>query len=198
MKQLHNVGELYAMTRPSVGRIHLYGVVLYTNSHANITKVLRDQDYWDAFDEISGPNWAVFAIRSAPGRHRWPRVPLGTMACMVPIWSEPRENLQLLKRFGLSSSESFPLLLVFTDTLEGEVLSTGQRLDDASVDAAFASLKNALTLVTVAVSRIHEENFHEAEGVHGAIQFAVRNAAQFTAVKKGIRTLGEIKSFFGM
>jgi len=38
----------------------IFGVILYTDTHANIKKVLRDEDYWRSFDEVSGRRLAVF------------------------------------------------------------------------------------------------------------------------------------------
>ncbi|HEX8673959.1 MAG TPA: hypothetical protein VF710_18825 [Longimicrobium sp.] len=182
------------MFTPRDGEANLFGVILYTDAHANVKKVLRDQDCWDAFDDVSGPQWAVFAIRTKQGKHGFPSFPRGTVGYMVPIWKEPRENRELIEAFELSSTEGLPSLVAFSEGDDGTVYRTVQKLDDSSKDTAYSSIKEALAEVARAVSRVRPENLHDAEGVHTAVDYAVTNAKDWKAMKRYFSTWRVVKS----
>jgi len=41
----------------------LFGALIYDESTAEYRKLLRDEDYWDALDRVSGPDFEIFALR---------------------------------------------------------------------------------------------------------------------------------------
>lgn len=41
----------------------IYGFILYTDKDPFVAKVLRDEDFWQALNSISGPSWPIFAVR---------------------------------------------------------------------------------------------------------------------------------------
>ena len=76
-----------------INRTLIYGFIMYTSAHPYITKVLRDDDFWNALDEISGENWPIFAIRPlTKGSYGFPNVPPGYVGFMKMEWKEPNEN----------------------------------------------------------------------------------------------------------
>src|SRR3989337_2623534 len=87
------------------GLVNAFGVILYTEKHPNIKKVLADNDYWVALDKISGPKWAVFSIRARAGYYSLPTLPQGTMGMMIPVWKEPCENELVLENFEIESTK---------------------------------------------------------------------------------------------
>lgn len=179
---------------PRNGEANLYGVVLYTDAHANIKKVLRDPDCWAAFDEVSGSQWAVLAIRARQGKTGFPDFPRGTIGYMVPVWKEPGENRELLEAFELSSTEGLPSVVAFTEAPDGRVLRTVQKLDDSSADAAYSSLKDALSVIARAVSNVREEHLKDAEGVYTAVDYALRNAQEWRTMKSILSTWRSVKT----
>jgi len=58
----------------------IFGVILYTDTHANIKKVLRDEDYWRSFDEVSGRRLACFPFGRPPLPRRTRKAP-GLKTC---------------------------------------------------------------------------------------------------------------------
>ena len=116
----------------------IFGVIIYTDKHANIKKVLRDEDYWNSFDELSGPHWLIFSIRPVPGKYVYPSPPPGVRvrARMVPVWKEPKENMKLLAEFELDYTSDDPQFLVFADGGEDGILKHSLRLKDYSIDNA--------------------------------------------------------------
>ncbi len=84
---------------PNLSRI--YGFILYTKAHPYVTKVLRDDDFWNEFNYVSGSSWPIFAVR-----------PL-QQGSLKKNWKEPKDNLQILRDFGLENSQELPLFVVF-------------------------------------------------------------------------------------
>lgn len=165
--------------------VDLFGVVLYTNEHAHIVKVLRDEDYWSSFDDISGRNFAVFSIRPKKGHIESPKFRSGIQGLMYAVWEEPNENLPILSEFCIENTSKLPLFIVFTH-IDGEIAKLEFRLKDTSQEEAYASFKTALTIVRSALDQIKKENTKNAPGVFAAVAQAYDGYKTFEFVKKGI------------
>lgn len=170
----------------------LFGVILYTDAHANIKKTLRDQDYWNALDEISGTKWAVFATRAFAGKWGWPEFPPGTMGMMVPVWKEPSANRELLETFELSDTKQLPVVVVFV--LNGdEIQRTVVPLDDSTFDTAFSSLREVFIKIADALNGVASENLNHPEGVFSAVDFALQDYEDKKKLKKAYCILKDLK-----
>jgi len=55
--------ETYLLDICKSSDVVLFGVLIYDERCADVKKLLRDQDYWDALDKASGPDFEIFAIR---------------------------------------------------------------------------------------------------------------------------------------
>jgi len=173
---------------------HIFGVILYTDTHANIKKTLRDQDYWDALDEISGSKWAVFAIRALAGQWGWPNIPPGAFGMMVPVWKEPVANNELLETFDLNDTKQLPALIVFV--LNGDELQrTIVPLDDSTLETAFSSMRTVFTKVADAINGIASENLNNSEGVFSAVDYALQNYKDKKMISNAYRILKELKDW---
>jgi len=53
--------DLCAQSRRS--GVVAFGCMVYDETTVELRKLLRDQDYWDALDKVSGPNFEIFAIK---------------------------------------------------------------------------------------------------------------------------------------
>jgi hypothetical protein len=165
----------------------IFGVILYTNEHANIKRVLRNEDSWTAFDAVTGPHWVIFSIRPRQGQRTSVNAPPGTHAKMVPVWKEPEENKELLEVFEIESTEKLPLLLVFVEDENGEILKRSLKLKDTSIDDAYQSIKEALKLITKAVERVLPENRKIESRVFSAVHLAVSDYKDWEKFKKAIK-----------
>jgi hypothetical protein len=149
-----------ARKRPAKeGEANLYGVIIYSNRHAHVSKMLQDDDYWKALDEISGPRWAVYATRMKSGEYERKRdINPFVMHAFVPVyWKEPSANKELLSLFQLESTEK-PVLVVFTESVDGELFSTTAELNDSSVLAAYESIKGSLQAIASVLEVMLDEN----------------------------------------
>jgi hypothetical protein len=173
--------------------VQAFGLILYTDRHVHIKKVLTDNDYWAALDEISGPRWPVFSIKPRQGTIGFPDLPPGHIGMMVPVWKEPRENKPLLQTFGLSSTEDLPKLVVYCSGPNNEVLSHAISLKDGSVEEAYGSLKAALEAATRAVEDIRPENSTNGEGIHAALSITITSHKQWELIKSGFNLFKLLK-----
>lgn len=165
--------------------VHAFGLVLYTDSHPHIKKVIADNDYWAALDEISGPKWPVFSIKPCQGTVGFPDLPPGYMGMMVPVWKEPWENKKILETFGLQSTEGLPKLIVFCLGPNNQVLHHQISLKHGTVEEAYTSLKGAIEAATTAINDILPENSKNAEGIYAALDLAIASHKQWQLAKRG-------------
>jgi len=177
--------------------VDVFGVILYTDAHANVKKLLSDPDYWKALNERSGPHWVVFAVRSARGQWTSPRgFGEDTFGLMVPVWKEPRENRELLDLFEFESTEHLPQMLVFASNAKGHILSRSMRVSDDSVDRAYQSLSEAMDLVAKAVSQVAPEH-RQGAGAFGAINAAISGSEDWKRIKKVVSLIPWVSKLVG-
>jgi hypothetical protein len=184
--------ELVLKYRADTTLADLFGVILYSDAQANVKKVLRDEDYWQSFDAVSGRHLAVFAIRTkapAPLRNR-------DLDFIVPAWKEPRENLPLLKDLELSSTEKLPVIVWLTHDA-GDLLRCVVPLKDHTEEAAYASIKEALTTASEAMEKVAKArsaktgkrggNLRNPLGVFAALSFAVDSKQDVKRLQKALK-----------
>jgi len=172
--------------------VQLFGVILYTDKHPNIKKVLRDDDYWLALHELTGENFAVFSVRPEKGRYELPKFPPGVIGMMVKIWKEPIDNQKLLNLFEIESTEKLPLLLLFTE-INGEHLSIQFKINDTSETEAYNTTKEHLEFACSVISGIKKENYGNPEGIFAALSLQNDQRQAWKIVKNGINIYAYIK-----
>ena len=172
----------------------LFGVIIYTDSHPNVKKVLRDEDYWIALDEISGPKWAVFSVRAHPGGWEIPRMPEGMIGMLTQVWKEPSANRELLSAFELEDTKELPAVVVFV--LNGDELHrTVIPLDDSTSDAAVSSIKSAFTEVADALASLDPEALGDSHTVFGAVNRKLGAHRNKKRIEDAYRVLKELRDW---
>ncbi len=174
------------------GVAHMFGIILYTDEHPNIKKVLRDDDYWLSFHELTGDRFCVFSIKPEKGAYEMPSPPPGVMAMMVPIWHEPSENKKLLDLFNIENTKHLPVLLLFTK-FKDEYLKIELKLNDTSIDTAYNSTKEQLQFSCDAINQIKSENLDNPEGLFAALSLHNDHRNSWQVVKKGVDIYAYIK-----
>ena len=178
--------ELARTYRPEKGQANLFGVVVFTDSHPHIKKMLNDEDYWRALDELSGPRWVIFATRAAAGNWYVPPPPPDSLGLMRMVWQEPRENRKLLSAFALDSTSDLPILVIFAEGSDGEVRSTWVKLQDTSEKEAFESLREVLVRIASALDIVLEENRCLDTRAFNAVSYALKDYREWNALRHGI------------
>ena len=139
------------------GTFPLFGIILFTEAHPHVIKMLKDRDYYAALNEISGEQIAVFATMLFRGEYEYPSPPPGMLAMMVPIWKEPAENQKVLAWFDIRDSRALPLFVVFTvngDDLYYQLYP----LKSESPQEVFNSLREALSAIAVRLQQSKNTN----------------------------------------
>jgi hypothetical protein len=172
----------------------LFGVILYTDAHPNVKKVLRDEDYWTALDEISSASWAVFSVRAWAGEWGFPRMPPDVIGMLTQVWKEPKANRELLSTFELEDTKDLPAIVVFV--LEGDELHrTVIPLDETTTDTAFTSLKLAFLDVSAALRTLDEQALHDSSSVFDAVNRKLRGQRNRRKIRDAYRVLKELRDW---
>ncbi len=167
-------------------QIVAFGLILYTDAHPHLKSVLRNDDYWKALDEISGRKWTILAARAAAGRYYTPPPPPGLLCWMHSVWQEPAQNKSLLQSFGLKSTESLPVFVLFTPLRDGQLLQSKIRLEDSSEQKAYDRLRYVVSALTNAVAQIDMQNRDDYEAVFNAVDVAVFDVKLLDFLKSGV------------
>ena len=169
------------------GTANLFGVILYTDAHPHIKKVLRDDDYWAALDELSGPRWSIFSVRTNRGQLEFPNSPPGVFCRMVQVWREPATNKELLSFFELESTANLPKLIIFAEDENGNIHRSLIDIDESSETTAYASLKSIIHKVTTAASFISDEYLKQNVQAFYAVERAIDDHKQMQVLKRGAK-----------
>jgi hypothetical protein len=188
------IDKALKLHKSSKNEASVFGIVLFTDSHAHVKKVIYDDDYWRAMDEVSGDRWAIFSTRAEPGGFSLPPSKPGIIAMMVPVWREPNSNKELLDTFELESTERLPCIIAFAKDKDGMLLKNVMRIEGSTEQEAFNSLKDHIQTVTDALSVVTPENLKNPAGVYSAVSLAVTHAKDWQKIKKGVKLWQWFKS----
>lgn len=134
----------------------IYGFILYTDKDPYVAKVLRDEDFWNALDCISGANWPIFAVR--PLRKGQYSIPSSgssdIISYMVPTWVEPRANMQVLRDFGLEDTGNLPLFVAFMWDDTDELNQVAIPIEGKDIDTVYNSIEEIVKAITKAESEV--------------------------------------------
>ncbi len=128
---------------PNLSRI--YGFILYTDADPFVAKVLRDVDYWNEFDHVSGRNWPIFAVR-----------PLQQGNNNIN-WNEPEDNLLILRDFGLDDSQELPLFVLFMWDDDNHLQEITVPICGNNVEEVHKSLRDIIDVVSGVVKKASPE-----------------------------------------
>ena len=164
--------------------IKVFGTIVYSDAHAHIKKVLKDEDYWKALDKISGNRWAIFAARALQGqREIRGGDPPGSLGMMIQAWVEPEENKKLIEALGLETTEK-PVFVVFTRLNNGEILKSVIELYDTSIEKTYQRIKKIVQDITASIEQIEEENISDYESVFNAVDMTVQRIKTVDTLKR--------------
>jgi hypothetical protein len=127
----------------------IFGFIMYTRCHSYIAKTLRDIDFWNELDEISGSNWPIFAVRPLAQGYYEPPIQSnpGEFGMMVKTWNEPNENRKYLDVFSLNESKDLPCFVAFIwkgDELEQITC----KLSNRNLEEAFDSIREVVSVIS--------------------------------------------------
>ena len=127
-----------------------FGLILFTESHPNVIKMLQDRIYYMALDSTSGDDICVFATMLFPANFAYPTPPPGMFGKMKPIWVEPSANLKILSWFNIDDRKSLPVLVIFStfdDTIHWEIYPIKHEKPGRIFDSVHSALESIAELI---------------------------------------------------
>ena len=173
----------------------IYGFIMYTRKHSYIVKVLRDNDFWNELDEISGANWPIFSIKPLDdGYYARPRCSEEMCQMMVPIWKEPNSNRKLLDFFSLEESSDLPCFIIFIWKDNDEIEQIIWRLKNTNTQEAFDSIRSVVKIISSTEELILPE-YKRSENVFRNVKENIEAVVFKQKLIHGARRLVSIKDF---
>ena len=124
----------------------LYGAILFTEAHPYVVKTLKDDEFWNALDELSGSSWVIFATRLFKGSWEPPALSPKSRGFMHPVWKEPAANNDLLECFEIKDSTR-PYFVIFGFNDEQLFYAT-HPIAGESANAVYQSLEEVVRTVS--------------------------------------------------
>jgi hypothetical protein len=146
------ISDLNEKLREASDLFPLFGIILFTSSHPHVIKMLKDEDYLSALNDITGNHIAVFATTLFKGEYVTPSFKPGQIGMMCMIWEEPNENKKLLSWFDLNDSKKLPLLVLFGVDVQNDTLySQKHSIKADSPQSTYNLLQEALSAVSTQI-----------------------------------------------
>lgn len=199
LKDKYGIEDIKQVCDNSTSKI--YGFIMYTQRHSYIIKVLRDDDFWNELDEISGANWPIFSVK--PRKEvQYSRVcnnGLGNLSStrdtplcqmMTVTGSEPNYNREFLKLFSLDELIDLPCFVTFIWRNEHEIEQVIWKLSNKNEEEAFDSIREVVEIISRTESEIlpeYKKNDEVFRNVKGAIEATIYR-------RKTIRIIDAIKT----
>lgn len=169
---------------------------MYTRRHSYIIKVLRDNDFWNELNEISGPNWPIFSIKPLQeGEYKMPGNDRGIISSMmVPIWKEPNENRKYLKFFSLEESKDLPCFIAFIWKDNDELEQVTWKLSNNSEQEAFDSIREVVNIISQTETLILPE-YKRTENIFRNVRQNIEGVKSKRQLITRVKKILKIKEF---
>lgn len=177
----------------------IYGFILYTSSHPYVVKTMKDQEFWNALDEISGPNWPIFSVKPkyrkyiSYRRHN----PIGTLEMMVPTSVSPSNNKEFLNFFGITDIDMLPCFVAFVWDDDDKLRTIACKIASKPVKAVYDSLEEIVKIISKVEAQIPEED-KTTELIFQKVEKALKMRNFKYVILDAIQTIKDIKDFIGL
>lgn len=176
----------------------IYGFILYSQKDPYVAKVLRDSDFWNALDGISGNNWPIFAVRPLQqGSLQLKGGGNNHLGFMVQVWEEPNDNLAILQDFGLTDSQDLPLFIAFMWDDEDNLNEMSIEIKGTDVDSVYHSIREIVETITRVENDIDPE-YKRTVNVFRNVKSAIESLKYKHKVISIGKILYKLVEFFSM
>lgn len=181
--------------RDDARQVGAFGLILYSRADVYLRKLLDDTDYVAALDAVSGTRWTVFYARV--GQHAGPVAggPVRPHKLQEsPDRTEHEPADALLDAFGLQPQD-VPCLLVFVPLDDDEAYVRHLRLQGASLEEAYASLREAIGTITEVFEDVAPAHARDAQGLVAALDLRLINDRHRRLAARMLSLLQWLRSF---
>ena len=176
----------------------IFGFILYTDKDPYVAKVLRDEDFWNSLDNISGDSWPIFAVRPLQkGFYQCSGSGSGGTGFMVQTWVEPKDNIPVIHDFGLDGTNELPLFVAFMWDDENKLQQVTIPIEGKNTDEVYESLKDIVKVITRVESYILPE-YKRTENVFRNVESELKSIKVKRRVEKGVDISKKFLDFFSV
>jgi hypothetical protein len=177
------------------GRALAFAFILYDFDHPEVAKVLRDSDYWNALDQISGRFLTVFSFDLTGKNARR----------LQSSFGNPRSVRRRLhdstgfigKRFGEEIKATMPSILFFQVSAGRVSNSHIVKLGADTVEEAFHEIRDALSVAVEAVHGVKLEFRSNTDEIFNLILTELKNRSTSFTVKRAVDWMGTVRDVIG-
>lgn len=181
-----------------------FAFILHDLRSPQISKALRDEDYWKALNEISGEYLSVFSFhreQPRPTRRKRRRSKSDYMNYMTVISAEEFEDgRSILERyFELEHNIKLPAILFFQVSNAEIIGSRIVQLTNPTIEGSFLEIKEIISTAAYAVSQVTKENYRNDYVIFQLIEDDLSDRGIrviMSAVIKKAKSIKELLSLF--
>lgn len=170
-------------------RARAFAFLLHDASTPEFGKMLGDNDYWRALDQISGSFLSVFTLVSPQPGASHEREWHSMVAVSSPEDTGTRTQLVLRSYFGIEKVVTFPALMLFQLDGRAVVGYALVQLKATTIEGAFTELRELLRDLADAIGRAPSALSHGPEAAWNAISGRLRKRKAIRAVNAGHKVL---------
>ena len=186
-------------THREEGKAMAFAFILYDFTAPQIAKVLRDRDYWNALDQLSGKYLTVFSFHSSPAtanlasqQHEGGDVYYNMLAVRVSQ-REPMDGGKLLKKyFELGKDITLPSVVFFQVTDKGVADAFLVQIQARKVENAFIEIQDIIKTAKSSVSMVLDENRGNAHEIFNLIRRGLDDRNTIQIFKVGFKGLSRL------
>jgi hypothetical protein len=187
-------------------RAMAFALILYDFENQQISKILKDTEYWLSLNQISGKFLTVFSFNHKPVvRYRRKKhisnfdlePPLTQYLTSVTHFNNPSTNSELLidKYFGKNIKIKYPAVLFFQTNEEKVIDYSIVELDEQEIEKSFLELKNYILEAVKALKLIKKENKNNIQQIFNNVKGNVEGKRTKIVTVKKIKNLISITGF---
>ena len=177
--------------------IPLYGILLFTESHPHVIKMLKDADYFSALDTITDTNLALFSTVLFNGHYEFPEPTPGSLAMKVQIWREPHQNMKLLRWFDIDDSRALPLLVIWGYESDGFYFQKYSIEGEDSKDI-YNNLNVVLSRISQSVQKAKSNNIVDKQKIFKQARWEIRKLEKHQKIKNFFETVSMFRGAIGI
>ena len=161
-------------------RAMAFAFILYDFTNPQISKILKDSDYWLSLNEASGRYLTVFSLHYKPeptyNEFEHDSHSMGFMTSFTSS-SNPSQNSNKLieEYFGRELEVKYPAVLFFQTNSDEIIDYTLIELDERGIEQAFEELQNYIDKAVDALKLITDENKNNFKEIFSNLETRVTN-----------------------
>jgi hypothetical protein len=170
-----------------------FAFILYDFEHPQISKILKDEDYWLGLNSLSGQYLTVFSLHYKPKESIKPQSSTRMFQYMTGIrsYTNPSESSNALieKYFGSDIQIKYPAVLFFQVHEDNIIDYSLIELDEQEIEPAFIELKEYIAKAVETLKQISNDNRQNSKEIFSLVSSQVQAVRGKKIIKRGIQKI---------